>query len=85
MPVLNEVQEKEGFLKKMFRGNNGVGKFSVGLATNSIMIDGAARLRIVINNSDAKLNVAYIRAQLTREIKITAETTTFVKKEFTDK
>lgn len=70
LPELSKIQEHQGVLKKMFGGNNGIGRFSVSLTTNSIMNGEAARLRVVINNSESKLAVECVKLQLHREIKL---------------
>lgn len=61
MPKLGFSLEAEGKLKKLLGGDNGTGKFSVTLASNLVMQNEALAIRVLINNSEAKLHVESVR------------------------
>lgn len=54
----------------MLGGDNGLCKFNAQLADSLVFIGEPAQIRVVINNSEAKLPVECLKIQLNREMKI---------------
>lgn len=83
IPQLNINEVAEAKLKGMI-GDNGTGKYTVSMQSNSVMVGDNVYLRMLIDNSKSKLPVDHTRLTLHREIRAFAKTPAGETKEFLD-
>jgi hypothetical protein len=83
IPQLNISEVAEAKIKGMI-GDNGTGKFTVTMQSNSVMVGNNVYIRLLIDNSKSKLPVDHTRLTLHREIRAFAKTPAGETKEFLD-